>query len=284
MARGAQDPRPARRLMPASPLDSALYRDLFGDADLARLFTDSAEVRALLLVEGALAQVQGKLGLIPAESAAFLHRASLEVQIDPAGLAPETGSNAVPIPALIAAFRKALEAPQHAQYVHWGATSQDIMDTALALRLRQSIAILEPRLTALTTALGQLAQAHAALPMAARTYSGTSIIVERMSFSSGAVQAAPAAGSGRCSLASCSCSSIDITMSESYPPSPAHALAQPALPRRSLRCGRAPARACCAPSRRARSGARRKSRNAICASSRTQADRCPAPSAAAPCA
>jgi adenylosuccinate lyase len=47
--------------MPASPADSAIYRSLFSDDEAARLFTDSAEIRAMLLVEGALARVQGKL-------------------------------------------------------------------------------------------------------------------------------------------------------------------------------------------------------------------------------
>ncbi|MDE3080330.1 MAG: adenylosuccinate lyase family protein [Paracoccaceae bacterium] len=156
--------------MPASPLDSALYRDLLGDAEMGRLFTDTAEVRAMLLVEGALAKAQGDLGLIPAASAAFLHRAMLEVQIDPAGLAAETGANAVPVPALVAAARKALEAPDHTQYLHWGATSQDVIDTGLMLRLRQAIRLMEARLDGLLQGLATLAEAHADLPMAARTY------------------------------------------------------------------------------------------------------------------
>ncbi|MDE3122115.1 MAG: adenylosuccinate lyase family protein [Paracoccaceae bacterium] len=156
--------------MPASPLDSALYGDLFGDAEMGRLFTDTAEVRAMLLVEGALAKAQGDLGLIPADSAAFLHRAMLEVQIDPAGLAAETGANAVPVPALVAATRKALEAPDHTQYLHWGATSQDVIDTGLMLRLRQAIRLMEARLDGLLQGLATLAEAHADLPMAARTY------------------------------------------------------------------------------------------------------------------
>lgn len=69
--------------MPAAPADSAIYRRLFSEDDSARLFSDSAELRAMLLVEGALAQVQGQLGLIPADAAAFIHRAALEVQLDP---------------------------------------------------------------------------------------------------------------------------------------------------------------------------------------------------------
>lgn len=156
--------------MPAAPADSAIYRDLFGDAETAALFTDSAEVRAMLLVEGALARVQGALGLIPAEAAALIDRAAREVQIDPAVLAPEAARNGVPVPGLLAAFRKAAEAPEPMRWLHWGATSQDIVDTALALRLRRVLDLWEVRLTALIAALGQLAEAHADLAMAARTY------------------------------------------------------------------------------------------------------------------
>ncbi|AXX97025.1 class-II fumarase/aspartase family protein [Profundibacter amoris] len=156
--------------MAVTPFDSAMMRGLFGDDDIARLFSDSAEVRAMLLVEGALAQAQGELGVIPAESAAFIKRAVMEVQIDPAGLSAETGVNAVVVPALVKAFHAATDAPEHAQYFHWGATSQDIMDTALVLRLKQVLALFEGRLQAIIKTLGALAQAHADLPMAGRTY------------------------------------------------------------------------------------------------------------------
>ena len=156
--------------MPASPADSLMYSRLFGDDDAARLFTDSAEVRAMLLVEGALAKVQGALGVIPAESAAFLHRASFEVQIDPGALAAETATNGVPVPALVTAFRTACNAPEHAAFAHWGATSQDIMDTALALRLKRLLEMWEARLDAALAGLATLADTHADLPMTARTY------------------------------------------------------------------------------------------------------------------
>lgn len=156
--------------MPAAPADSALYRNLFGDDETARLFSDSAEIRAMLLVEGALAKVQGQMGLIPAEAGAFLHRAAMEHLIDPAALATETAANGVPVPALVAAFRKAGNAPGHMQYLHWGATSQDIMDSALALRLKPLLSLWQERLSAVIAALGALAETHADLPMAARTY------------------------------------------------------------------------------------------------------------------
>ena len=156
--------------MAASVFDSAIYRDLMGDIEVGALFTDSAEVRAMMIVEGALAKAQGALGVIPEASAAAIHRASLELQIDPGGLAAETGQNAVVVPALVAAFRSAMQAPEHAQWLHFGATSQDIMDTGLVLRLRQFLGILDPRLREAVAALGTLAEAHAEVPMAGRTY------------------------------------------------------------------------------------------------------------------
>lgn len=156
--------------MSASVFDSGLYGKLFNDPDAARLLSDGAEVRAMMLVLGALAKVQGAAGVIPETSGAFLNRAALEVQIDPAGLAGAAAANGVSLPGLVAAFRKALDAPEHAQYLHWGATSQDIQDTGQMLRMRRMLDLIEARLRAALSALAQLAEAHAETPQAARTY------------------------------------------------------------------------------------------------------------------
>jgi len=156
--------------MAASVFDSALYGKLFDAGEAARLFSDSAEVRAMLLVEGALARAQGTAGVIPETAAAAIHRAAMEVAIDPAAMAEATGNNGVSVPALVAAFREAMQAPEHAQFIHWGATSQDIMDTGLMLRLRQALALIEADLNATLAALATLAETHADLPMPARTY------------------------------------------------------------------------------------------------------------------
>jgi 3-carboxy-cis,cis-muconate cycloisomerase len=156
--------------MPAAPADSQIYGRLFGDVETARLFTDSAEIRAMLLVEGALARVQGALGIIPAEAAAFIDRSSQEVVLDPATLSAETARNGVPVPALLAAFRKASGAPEPMHYLHWGATSQDIVDTAFALRLRPMLSLWQTRIDDLLARLGPLAEATASLPMTARTF------------------------------------------------------------------------------------------------------------------
>lgn len=156
--------------MAGSVFDSQLYGDLFPAGDVARLFSDSAEIRAMLLVEGALAKAQGAAGVIPEISASAIQRAVMEVALDPGALRKATGQNGVPVPALVAALRSEMNAPEHAQYVHWGATSQDIMDTGLMLRLRQALAAIESDLKAVLGALAALARTHAELPMPARTY------------------------------------------------------------------------------------------------------------------
>ena len=157
--------------MAFSPFDSPMFSRLYGDTEVRTLFSDSADVRAMLLVEGILANVQGEMGIIPLESALYIHRSSMEVQIDPAGLAEGMGSAGVSVPALIETFRKAIEAPAHAQYIHWGATSQDIVDTALILQLRQYLGILDRRLEALIATLVAKAKENRDVVMAARTRS-----------------------------------------------------------------------------------------------------------------
>lgn len=156
--------------MAASVFDSSLFSRLFPTGEAGRLFTDSAEIRAMLLVEGALARAQGEMGLIPEPSARYIHRAAMEVQIDPAGLSEATGQNGVCVPGLVAAFRSAVEAPEHGQYIHWGATSQDIIDTGLMLRLRQLLEHNETTLREVLSTLATLAEAHSETPMAARTW------------------------------------------------------------------------------------------------------------------
>ncbi|KIC20243.1 lyase family protein [Leisingera sp. ANG-Vp] len=156
--------------MVGSVFDSQVYGDLFSSGEASRLFSDSAEVRAMLLVEGALAKAQGAAGVIPQESAAAIGRAVVEIAVDPGVLKQPAAQNGVPVPGLVAAFREEMKAPEHAQFVHWGATSQDIMDSALMLRLRQVLALVEADVKTAVKALGNLAKAHAELPMPARTY------------------------------------------------------------------------------------------------------------------
>jgi len=155
--------------MAVSPFDAVLYRELLQDDEVAELFNDDAELRSMIRVEAALAKVQGDLGLIPLDSAKAIERGIVEAQIDPASLAASTRRDGVPVPALVAALRIAMGSPEHAQYLHWGATSQDIMDTGLVLRLREICDLVGRSLKLLLLALAGKADAHAELPMASRT-------------------------------------------------------------------------------------------------------------------
>ncbi|CUH16856.1 3-carboxy-cis,cis-muconate cycloisomerase [Jannaschia seosinensis] len=156
--------------MSVTPFDSALQGRAFTDPEIGRLFSDTAELRAMLIVWGALAKAQAAHGLIPETAAAAIHRATLEVQIDPGALARATDENGVVIPALLAAMHHEMKAPEHAQWLHHGATSQDITDTGLALRLRQALTLIAERLDGALDRLAALAKAQAETPMAARTY------------------------------------------------------------------------------------------------------------------
>lgn len=155
--------------MSVSVFDSEIFGGLFGDPVMRDLMSDAALIRAMLHVEGHLAQVQGALGLIPSASAEVIFEASQRVEIPPSSLASGTVADGLPVPAFVSAFRAAIEAPEHAQYVHWGATSQDILDTGLVLRLRDVSAHLEGQILALLAAFGDHARMHRDLPMAART-------------------------------------------------------------------------------------------------------------------
>ncbi len=155
--------------MNTSPFDSTIHRELLHDAAIGDLFSDAAVVKAMMRVEGALARVQGRHGVIPEASARAIDRAMQDLRIDPASLAAGTRAAGIPAPALVDTLRDALQAPEHAQYLHWGATSQDIMDTGLVLRLREVCDVVEQRLTQLLQALALQAERHAELPLAART-------------------------------------------------------------------------------------------------------------------
>jgi len=156
--------------MTVSLFDSELYGDLFSDREIVALLDDRARLRAMLEVEAALARVQGRLGVIPAAAATRIAEVAESLELDPAALASGTASAGVPVPALVASLRAAVGGEAGA-YVHWGATSQDIMDSGLVLRLRAVLDALDGRLAGAIETLAALAQEHRGTVMAARTRS-----------------------------------------------------------------------------------------------------------------
>ena len=149
-------------------LTNPLYAPLMGDADMASLFSAEAEIAAMITVERALARAQGSVGVIPPEAAALIDRELSDVKLAPEALAEGTLKAGVPVPPLVAALRAKVSSDA-AHWLHWGATTHDIMDCALLLRLRDGFDLLEARLAILTDTLASLAEAHADTPMAGRT-------------------------------------------------------------------------------------------------------------------
>lgn len=156
--------------MPASPSDSRVFAPLFNSSAMAEIFSDEQFVRCLLEVEGSLARVQGQLGVIPAEAAEQIASQAGTLSVDFDQLRSGTERAGFPVIELVRQLR-AHVGNDTADYVHWGATTQDVMDTALVLQIRAAIAILEPGLKTLIQSLARLADQHRHTLMAGRTHS-----------------------------------------------------------------------------------------------------------------
>ena len=151
-----------------SAFDSSISSSAFSDKELADLFSDEAELQALIKVERALARVQESLGIIPQGAGEEIHSALESPALDMASLAEGFKKDGIPIPALLKQLREILPETA-ANYLHWGATSQDIMDTALVLRLKTATDVINKNLSQLCKQLAALAQQHRATVMVART-------------------------------------------------------------------------------------------------------------------
>jgi 3-carboxy-cis,cis-muconate cycloisomerase len=143
---------------------------LFSDPDIADIFSDDRFLREMLSVEAALAVVQGRLGLIPAEAAKEIVRETSSLKIDYQMLQAGTEKAGVPTIGLIRQLRQQVGGPA-ADFVHWGATSQDIMDTALVLQIRAALGIMERNLLALIQNLARMADHYRHTVMAGHTHS-----------------------------------------------------------------------------------------------------------------
>jgi 3-carboxy-cis,cis-muconate cycloisomerase len=141
--------------MSASPFDHPLLARLLGDAETANLFSPEAELREMLRFEGALAEAEAEEGIIPAAAAAAIKAAIGRFKPDHAGLAEGIARDGLVVPALVKQLRAAIGAP-HAEHLHLGTTSQDLIDTGLALRLRQVASLLDLRINALIEQLDAL--------------------------------------------------------------------------------------------------------------------------------
>lgn len=150
-------------------LNSKLFSDMFASAAMQALYADEALVQRYIDVEVALAKVQAGLGVIPSEAAEAIAASADINRIDWNRLAERTRIVGYPILPLVEQMSG--WAPDGlGQYCHWGATTQDIMDTADVLQIRDALALVEADLDAISAACAKLAETHADTPMAGRTH------------------------------------------------------------------------------------------------------------------
>jgi 3-carboxy-cis,cis-muconate cycloisomerase len=147
-----------------------LFGSLYGTPAMKDVFSARARVRTLVAVEAALARVQARLGIVPQTAAdAIAAAADRADDFDIAALAAQSETVGYPIVPLTRELARRA-GPEAGAFVHWGATTQDVLDTGLVLQLRAALALLEADLRATNAALAQRAERHRADVMAGRTH------------------------------------------------------------------------------------------------------------------
>ena len=155
--------------MTVSPLDSEVYGNLFGTPRMRALFSDATRFQRMLDVEAALARAQGRLGVIPSEAARTISATASASILDTDRMRARTEVVGLPVVPLVAALVEAC-GTEAGRYVHWGATTQDIVDTGLVLQMRDAFALLDDDLGQAIRATAGLADRYRAAVMAGRTH------------------------------------------------------------------------------------------------------------------
>lgn len=154
--------------MSLSPFDHPILSGLFGDPELAGFLSVEADVAAMVTFEAALAAAQAECGIIPAGHAEAIDRLTSDFVVDVAGLKTGLGRDGVVAPELVKQMRAGLDG-EAAKSVHFGATSQDVMDTSLVLRLKSICTVLAARLSALEVTLERLSDRFGERTLMGRT-------------------------------------------------------------------------------------------------------------------
>ena len=141
--------------------------------DWQAIFEERATLQRMLDFEAALARAEAATGVIPksapAADCAELQKRNCMTCKKSAARRGKAGNKAIPLVKMLTAHVKETN-EDAARYVHWGATSQDVIDTALVLQLREAFELADSGLARICAALAKLAEAHRTAPMAARTW------------------------------------------------------------------------------------------------------------------
>lgn len=155
--------------MTVNPADSPVLGVLYGSDAMRAAMGEAAFLQRMMDVEAALARAQARLGIVPPEAASAITAAADAARLDIPALAAATRNTGYPVVGLVKQLT-ALAGPDAGKWTHWGATTQDIMDTALVLQMRQGLALIRGDLVATNMAFAQMARAHRDTLMAGRTH------------------------------------------------------------------------------------------------------------------
>ena len=154
--------------MPSTIIDSTIFQGIFSSDAMRHIWSDENRTQKYLDVESALAKVQARLGLIPKEAAVEIISHCHLSQIDMAKLRQQTERIGYPILGVVSQLN-ALCRDKLGEYCHWGATTQDITDTATVLQIREALALVEADVDAIIQAMAKLAKEHRLTPMIGRS-------------------------------------------------------------------------------------------------------------------
>ncbi|HET6609603.1 MAG TPA: adenylosuccinate lyase family protein [Rhodopila sp.] len=154
--------------MPVNPADSPILGTLYGSDAMRAVFAETAYFQRMLDTEAALARVQAQLGIIPADAAETIAAAAKVENLSTEALAASARNVGYPVVGLVSELSKA--SGEAGGWTHWGATTQDIMDTATVLQVREGLSLIEAELNAILNALTDQAQKHRNTVMAGRTH------------------------------------------------------------------------------------------------------------------
>ena len=155
--------------MPSHASESLLYGASFSTSEFLDIFNDHARVQAWFDVEVALAKAQGQLGVIPEEAAQEISQKAVVENVDVSEIGQGISATAHPIVPAIRALEEICNNGA-GEYIHYGATTQDVMDTGLVLQIKKSWPIILRDLTGIQDALIKLAKKHRSTPMVGRTH------------------------------------------------------------------------------------------------------------------
>ncbi len=155
--------------MSANVIDSIFFADLFGSRAMRAVFEERALLQKWLDVEAALARAEAAVGLIPNAAAEEITRAAQAELFDLDEIKRGVDTTLHPLVPVIWQFAQICE-DGAGRYIHWGATTQDVMDTAQVLQIRDALGITGATLRDLQDLLVTLAKSHRSTPMAGRTH------------------------------------------------------------------------------------------------------------------